>query len=189
MLDDINSWVAIPLQLIGFTFAIWQINKARQQSSKAANAAERARQATAGTERALAKNRFIVLLQHLEQAESDLEWAVAREDPAIVSRQLALWRSQAGQLQWHIGTFFGNDHEMVEGIRRSIRAAGDARLSLQRPEIDLAQSMTEAQQCIAEVTAHLGAIMARISSDGGYEVSPRDFEISGTELSANGEAM
>ncbi|TQS45887.1 hypothetical protein [Cryptosporangium phraense] len=166
MLDLINDWSALPLQLIGLGIAIWQIRKAFAEASAARAAAERAEQAAKNTQVSLMRNHLLILIPQLQRAESDIEWAIGRADPDSIIHHLGVWRWQASQLKGMAGAAIRRDPGLETSIDDSLDAAALAKVALQNHSGDVAKKTRGVQLSIAAVTKRIGELAAQISADG-----------------------
>jgi hypothetical protein len=151
-IEGLNTWTTIPLQIVGFGLAIWQIRKA-------ITAAEAAKVAADQAVARVSSNLLLVVLPQLVQAEMNLEWAVAKGDSQVVAHYLGVWRWQAGQARGHLNEDHRHD-ELRTKIQASIAMAADAKLSLQDPTVDVLKKAKPVQRAIAEVTGVVGELTA-----------------------------
>lgn len=158
-LDNLNGVAAIPLQLIGFAVAIWQIRKA-------INSADAAKKAAARTEAQISGNLMLVILPQLNQTETNLEWAVGRSDRDAAIHYLGSWRWQAGQLRGHLGRQGKTSDDLMKQIQTSIAAAADTKLALLDTSADVGKRCKAAQKSIAVVTGLVGELSATNQIEG-----------------------
>ncbi|KQR06433.1 hypothetical protein ASF74_03425 [Arthrobacter sp. Leaf145] len=157
-LDVANGWLAVPLQLVGFGIAYWQIFKTRSVAVAARDAAKR-------TEEQIGGNLLLLILPQLVQIETNLEWSVSRIDRHAAMHYLGSWRWQAGQLSGHLARQ-DDSQEMLALIQASIAMAADTKLALQDEKSDVARRCKSAQKTIAAVTGKLGELTAKNSIEG-----------------------
>lgn len=158
-LEVTNGWLALPLQIIGFAVAYWQIAKAK-------NAATAAREAAARTESQIGVNLLLIALPQLNQTETNLEWAVGKADRDAVIHYLGSWRWQAGQLRGHLVRQGGVDEKILTQIQQSIATAADTKLGLSDASADVSKRCRSALKSIALVTGMVGELMARNAIEG-----------------------
>lgn len=164
-LDVTNAWAAVPLQLIGFGIAIWQIRKAK-------SAAESARDAATSAVDSVGANLLLVVLPQLVQVETNLEWAVANRDRATTIHYLGAWRWQAGQVRGLLGRGESPPRSTLRHLQASIAAAADAKLALQDPAEDVFECCRAVQKAIATVTGTIGELSAMQSLEGSISGNP-----------------
>lgn len=157
-LDITNGWVAIPLQLIGFGIAYWQIVKTRNVAAAARDSAKR-------TEEQIGSNLLLIVLPQLVQIETNLEWSVSRSDRHSAIHYLGSWRWQAGQLRGYLARQ-QESAEILDLIQNSIAIAADTKLALQDQNADVPKRCKSAQKTIASVTGKLGELTAKNSIEG-----------------------
>lgn len=164
-LNNVNGALAIPLQLLGFSLALWQIRKA-------VTSADAAKEASTRAEAQISGNLLLVILPQLNQTETNVEWAVSRSDRDAAIHYLGSWRWQAGQLRGHLGRQGSASDELMTQIQASIAAAADTKLALQDTSADVAKRSKAALKSIAIVTGLVGELTAKnqiegISGNGG----------------------
>lgn len=162
MLETLNTIVAIPLQLIGFGIAFWQIQKA-------INASEAAKIASQRTEEKISSNLLLVILPQLTQAETNLEWAVSQLNRQATIHYLGSWRWQAGQLRGLLARNERDHEELMTKIQASIAVAADTKIALQNDTPDIAKRSKSALKAIAAVTGLVGELSAKNQIDGKTE--------------------
>ena len=155
----LNSWASIPLAVAGFWIAIVQIKKTRKVADAAKNAA-------LSTESKIVGNLLLVVLPQLAQTETNLEWAIGRNDRTAAMHYLGSWRWQAGQVRGHLLSQADAPSDFLSVIQTSIATAADTRLSLQVENVDIKKRSRSAQQAIAAVTGQIGEMSARNSTEG-----------------------
>ena len=158
-LGPLNSWASIPLQIVGFTIAIWQIRKTRK-------AADAAKEAVLGAELQIGSNLLLVILPQLTQIEGNLEWSISNANRNAVVHYLGSWRWQAGQVRGHLERHGEGDEAFLTLLQTSIATAADTKLELQDPKADLMKRTRAALKSIAEVTGLVGELTARNSIEG-----------------------
>jgi hypothetical protein len=166
LLDSINAWSALPLQLIGFGLAIWQIRKALVEARQAKTAAESARDAAKATQESIANNNLLILLPQCQRAESDLEWAIRRGDPDLVIHYLGVWRWQAGQLRSLLAGTNSPETELLSELQNSIAICAQTKIALQSPGVDVLKKSKAVQLSIANVTGKIGELAAQHTVNG-----------------------
>ena len=159
-LSPLNAWASIPLQVLGFGLAFWQIGKTR----KAANAAKTA---ALGAQSQIASNLLLVVLPQLNQIESNLEWAIGNSNRTAVVHYLGSWRWQAGQVRGHLERQGQEDEDFLALLQSSIATAADTKLAIQNPATDLTKHTRAALRSIAAVTGLVGEMTARNSIKKG----------------------
>lgn len=157
--DVLNGVLAIPLQILGFSLAIWQIRKA-------VNSAEAAETASKRAESQIAGNMLLVILPQLNQTENNLEWAVSRSDRSAIIHYLGSWRWQAGQLRGHLARQGDSTDNLLTQIQSSIAVAADTKLALQDEATDVSKRTKAALKAIASVTGLVGELTAKNQFEG-----------------------
>lgn len=161
-LDPLNSWGAIPLQVLGFGIAFWQIRKTRKSADAAKNAA-------LGAQAQIGSNLLLVVLPQLNQIETNLEWAISNANRIAVVHYLGSWRWQAGQVRGHLERQGDQDEDFLAMLQSSIATAADTKLALQDPAADLTKRTRAALKSIAAVTGLVGEMTARNSIEKGSQ--------------------
>lgn len=154
-----NTFLAIPLQLLGFGLALWQIRKAVNSSRAAKEASQR-------TEEKISGNLLLVILPQLTQTETNLEWAVSQTDRHATIHYLGSWRWQAGQLRGLLARSESEHEELMTKIQASIAAAADTKIALQHESADIPKRSKSALKAIAVVTGLVGELSSKNQVDG-----------------------
>jgi hypothetical protein len=163
-MDVLNGWAAIPLQVIGFGLALWQLSKTKSEAVAAKNAA-------LDTQKQIGANLLLVILPQLTQIETHLEWAVSKGDRDAAIHYLGAWRWQAGQVRGHLLEKEDADGDFMVQIQTSIATAADTKLALQDPVSDVPKRCKAAQKAIAKVTGMVGELAAKNSVERASDAS------------------
>lgn len=155
----VNAWASLPLAFVGFWIAIVQIRKTRK-------VADAAKLAAMNTESKIVGNLLLVVLPQLAQTETNLEWAIGKNDATAAMHYLGSWRWQAGQVKGHLLSQSDAPIDLLSMIQTSITTAADTKLSLQVENVDIKKRSKAAQQAIAAVTGQIGELSARNSTEG-----------------------
>jgi hypothetical protein len=158
-LEDLNGWASIPLAVAGFLIAIRQIQKTLAAAQAAKSAAE-----NASTQ--IGQNLLLLVLPQLVQIETNLEWAVARNDRDAAIHYLSAWRWQASQVRGHLIGREDTQEVFLVQLQSSIATAADTKLALQDLSADVAKRSRSVQKTIALVTGSLGELSVKKSLEG-----------------------
>jgi hypothetical protein len=150
-LTDVGAWLGLPLTVVGFALAIWQIVKTRTAAKAAETAANRA---TA----AMSESFLLVLLPQLHKVESDLDSAVDRGERHLAANHMSQWRWQAGQLRGLLEPSDPASKKIAKSIQTSITLAASAKIDALDPQLPLSDVSRPVQDAIAAVTGEVGQL-------------------------------
>jgi hypothetical protein len=166
---SLGDVLGLGLGVVGFGVAIWQIVLARRQVTRAATAAEAARDAVARSERVAALVRLAAAIPRMQEIERELTTAVRGQDREVAEVQLYGWRKVAAGTR---GLLHAQDYETeaVEAILEdSSIVASQAIAQLVRGE-DLIPAtkwaITRISAASEQLTVLVGRLQARPPVDG-----------------------
>lgn len=163
LLEGINTYTAIPLQVGGFGIAIWQIKKAR-------NSADSARQAIISTQDAIARNNLLLLIPQLRRLEQQLQSAIKGDHRDLVGSHLDDWRYHASTLRGVLEQVGDGTTELLQHVQASVTQARYARLAIQKSSADIVKATRLAQGAIMRVTDEATTIASGLAGKGGADV-------------------
>lgn len=161
----VSDYTAVPVAIIGFGIAFYQIYKTKR-------AAEAARDASRTAERILGKNQLIALIHQLQRIEDEITRAVQSGAPESVISWLGFWRWQANQVRGLVNQSADNHQKASRLIQASVAKAAEAcSLLTEDPDAELTEVTKSSRAAIYKVTNEVGALVAVHSStvDAGGE--------------------
>lgn len=158
-LDKINSYSSIPLQVVGFSIAYWQIRKAK-------SAAESAREAISSTESAIAKNRILTLVPHLRRIEQALASAIEKDSAELVIIQLDEYRFNAAELRGTLDSLGVANPELLTSIQDSFGQLSVAIRAIRKNPTDLSRKTATVRESIMKVTTNITEKASNLLGEG-----------------------
>lgn len=165
-----NLYLGIPLGLIGFWFAIVQIQQARtaarEAKVKAGEAKDAADAAKAAAESARSQFKTMsvsVLLPQLRNLEEAIERAIHDRSLILLMHLLQDWRWQASTCRGYLDGSITAEAEAMTDIQKSVIAATilKPKLVAFTADTDWAKETGRVRKSMADVTANLGALTAQ----------------------------
>jgi hypothetical protein len=157
-IDHVATIASVPLALIGFGVAIWQIVKTR----RAADAATAA--ATSVLEQ-VQRLSLVRLLPQLTRIDDEIDRAVQVQSVEVLRVWISQWRWQAGEVRGYLDPTVRENEKVMKLIQSSIVAASDARRNLHTVTPDeLAAATADLRKLVGRVTGELGVLAARQTS-------------------------
>lgn len=151
-IEHATTITAIPLAILGFGIAIWQIRKTR-------TAAESALKAAGETQRGIGRSTILLLIPQLHRTEEELERAIGGGHQDLVLSWLSTWRWQAGQLRGLLKVAAPNERGVLKSIQESIVISMDLRNELLGiANGDLIAATKAVRTSISAVTNGLGEL-------------------------------
>jgi hypothetical protein len=159
---DVASLVGVSATLLGLALTFRQARLAR-------TAADATRLAIRDTEKLLARNSLLVLLPQLSLVEREIDLAVPRDDRAMLTYLMSVWKAHAGQLRGLLGDDSGADEMAMKRLQASVVLATDAKVRLDDGRTSVAATMKQVREAIGMVTSDGAALAARLTSSTGVQ--------------------
>jgi hypothetical protein len=154
-IDHISTILSVPLAVLGFGLAIWQIVKTR----RAADAAKAAALLALNQVRQL---NLAGLLPQLTRIDDEIDRAVQDDSAEILRFWLSQWKWQAGVARGLLDSGNRDEEKIMRLIQSSIVAASDVRRELFGvPSGQLVAATTDLRRSVGRVTSELGMLAAR----------------------------
>lgn len=164
MFEWLNLYWQMPLGLVGFGVAIWQIVDAKRAAREARSAAVSARDAA---DRAIAnfKSRSITsLIPQLMQLEDMIARAVDKRSPEFLTHALHTWGWQAALCRELLDDDQPAEHKIMQNIQRSTSAAALLKKQLLTVdnETDWSAKTSRFRGAVSDVNSGLQALSAAL---------------------------
>lgn len=174
-----NIYLAIPLSVVGFGLAIWQLDTARKASERAQTAAEAAQSASAKTsreiERSLRKNVFAELVGVSGLLDRELSQLTTDGGAAQIERVLDVlrrWSTAARDLN---SLMHPTEVEGKKSIENSIRVCRHARDTFRKGHFEVAlEEAFEALEATEDFLDQAAMPVTRSTSSAGAVVAGDD---------------
>lgn len=156
--DRVNTVVSIPLAVVGFLIAYWQIWKTRSAAVAAKDAAEEATDRF----RSLSGASLIPQLVSLEQA---LDTAIEHRSPDLLRHVVQNWTWQAGVCR----EYLDGDAAVEKEIQNSISAATSLKTKISGfgATSDWIKDTDRFRKAVGTVTGRLGGLSAKQALNNG----------------------
>lgn len=159
---DLNTWLTIPLAVIGFCITIYQVRKAKSAADAAKDAIDSAttqfRQVSAAS-----------ITSQLSHMEDIVGRAIEKQSADLLSFAITWWKWQAGQCRAFLDTDVPDEAEFEKRIQKSITDATRLKgaMSSFDSQTDWVAATKTARKSIGDVTAQVGTFAANRSINGG----------------------
>lgn len=159
VIDVLSTTLSLPLAIIGFGVAYFQIRKTRA-------AAESARDAALAARSDASRAAILILLPQLQRVEEQIDRAVETRSVELVLSWSNAWRWQASQLSGHIDVVASSRPQLPQLLQASVMAASTAKTALVGSSTppDIARATKRMRDAIMAVTSELGALTVHYSS-------------------------
>jgi hypothetical protein len=157
-IDHISTILSVPLALIGFSIAIWQIRKTRV-------AAEAARSAAATALNQVQRLSLVGLLPVLTRIDDEIDRAIDVKSKEMLRFWLSQWKWHASETRGFLDAEKLEEEKVMKLIQSSVVATTDLRRELHEVDLDqLARVTVNMRKAIGKVTSELGTLAARQST-------------------------
>jgi hypothetical protein len=165
-----NLYLALPLVIVGFIFAIWQIMQAKSAADeaerKAGNAETAANAAKAAAENARSQFKMMsvtVLLPQLRNLEEAVERAIHDEELHLLLHLLQDWRWQASTCREYLDGSIAAEAAAMTKIQTSVAAVTNLKPKILafNEATDWTKETGRMRKTMTDVTANLGALTAQ----------------------------
>ncbi|MGV0805926.1 hypothetical protein [Mycolicibacterium setense] len=156
----LNLYWQMPLGLIGFGIAIWQIRGARNAASDAKSAAEAAQLAADRTRDQFKSMSASSLLPQLLRLDEAVDRAIETRSTPLLIHVILTWRWQAGLCREYLDGSNPSEKDVMTRIQGSITAATGLKSDLLKfnDDTDWIKATTRFRNAIGEVTGDLGSL-------------------------------
>ena len=162
-----NLWLSFPLSLVGFALTLVglkiaydQLVVASEEVEKTATAAEAAAKAALVATKSLSGNLTMLVAQQLVHIEREIDRAIRDDERGVLIDYLGQWRFQAGQLHGLVLKLGEDEAKLAQAIMTSITVCGKAKTDINKPSMDLIDTMRPTQNAVSKVSAELGRLTA-----------------------------
>lgn len=165
-----NLYVAVPLGIIGFIFAICQIvqakNAADRAEVKAAEAKTAAEAARSAAEQARGQFKTLsvaAMLPQLRTLEEAIDQAILARSPMLLAHLIQDWRWHATECRELLDEAVEAEATTMKHIQTSVSASKGLKLKFPEftTETDWAKETSRLRKAVTDVTANLGALTAQ----------------------------
>ena len=162
-LEWLNASLALPIALVGFGIAIWQVRDAVTAANGAKSAADAAKSAAEDAIERFKSLSASALIPQLVRLEEAVDVAVERQSVDLLRHVVQNWRWQAGSCREFLDENVEAEAAVMKKIQRSITAATSLRGELHgfSASTDWIAETTKLRKSIGDVTADLGALSAQ----------------------------
>jgi len=162
--DWSNRYLAIPLGLLAFGVAIWQIRDAKKAAGEAKTAADAAKQAADGAIANFKSRSIAALIPQLSQLEDMIARASTAKSADFLSHAIHTWGWQAATCRELLNQGAPNEKKTMQKIQRSTSAAHELRKELLTVDTttDWDAMTLRFRRAVVDVTTDLQAIAAAL---------------------------
>lgn len=156
----LNTWVAVPLSVLGFSVTLYQLKKTKA-------AAKAAEDAVTNASAAFNNNLLLSLLPQLLRIESEIDGAVLNGHRQLVAHYIGQWRWQASQLKGLLDSGDAEGRRVGKALQLSIAICATQKFEVANSAVTLEVAARPVQEAVAKVTGDIGMITTQRAIAGG----------------------